>query len=349
VISCCLSTGSRLSLAAIRPVRYQSAVLAFWLCTLLALSGCGQVITRVEPTPSLTPTAPPIVVATLRPTATPAPYTPAPTATATLTPTPIIYVIRKGDTPLGIANQFGVSLRELQETNGITDPRTLRVGQELIIPEKAQPEAQAPTVVPTPLPFVVENVTFSNTPLGGLWSLGEIRNTSGVDLEQATVSVTLLDSEGKPLARETGPVLVDLVGPGERAPYAIRFREPPREFASYLVTPVTGIPGYAGVYYRDLIVEDTKGQGERYSTYTVSGKVTNVGPEDAVNVIVTATVYDALGRVIGTRRLPPEHNVIPRGGSTDFSIELTPVGGPVANYRVSTLGLRLPTPTPKAD
>jgi hypothetical protein len=63
---------------------------------------------------------------------------------------------------------------------------------------------------------------------------------------------------------------------------------------------------------------------------------------------VTVTLYDALGRVIGTRRGPPEHNVIPRGGETTFSLQLTPAGGPVASFRVQALGRRQLTPTPNS-
>jgi LysM repeat protein len=329
-------------------VSKQIRLFILWFGATLLMAGCGQVITRVDPTPSATPTPRPVVVATLRPTATPAPYTPAPTATPTLTPTPIIYVIKKGDTPLGIANQFGVSLSDLQDTNGITDPRSLRVGQELIIPEQAVTSEQTPTVVPTPLPFAIENVTFSNTPLGGLWSMGEIRNTSGMDVEQAEVSILLLDDEGKTLAEEEASAQVSLIGPGERAPFAVRFHEPPRAFSSYLITPISAIPGYAGSYYRDLVAEHTEGEGERYSTYTVTGDIANVGPEDAVDVAVTVTIYDALGRVIGTRRVTPAHNVILRGGKTTFTAQLTPIGGPVTSFHVSALGRRLPTPTPEA-
>ena len=329
-------------------VRHESLFSVLLLGAILALSGCGQVITRRAPTPTATPTAQPIAVVTLRPTSTPAPYTPAPTPTPPLTPTPIIYVIRKGDTPLGIANQFGVSLRDLQETNGITDPRGLRVGQELIIPDKEQPNDQSPTVIPTPLPFAIENVSLANTTLGGLWGMGEVRNTSGLDLEQVTVSAVLLDSKGISLTLEEAPVQVDLIAPGGRAPFAVRFREPPRAFASYLITPLHAIPGYTGNYYRDLVVNETRGEGERYSAYTVSGRISNVGPEDAVDVVVTVTIYDALGRVIGTRRVPPEHNVIPRGGSTTFAVQLTPIGGPVSKYGVAVLGRRLTMPTPKA-
>ena len=328
-------------------MRYEFLLPALFLEAILALSGCGQIITRVEPTPTATPTARPMAMATLRPTSTPAPYTPAPTPTPTLTPTPIIYVIQKGDTPLGIANKFGVSLRELQDTNGITDPRALRVGQELIIPEQELKD-ESPTAVPTPLPFVIENTTFNSTTLGGLWGLGEIRNTSGLDLEQVAVVAALLDDKGNILTQEKVPVQVDLIGPGERAPFAVRFRAPPRTFASYLITPVSAIPGYTGSYYRDLVVKDSRGEGERYSTYTVSGKISNVGPEDAVDVAITATIYDAVGRVIGTRRAAPEHNVIPRGGDTTFTVQLTPLGGPVDSYSVTVLGRRLPTPTPEA-
>lgn len=314
----------------------------------LVLTGCGQVITRATPTPPHTPTVAAAPVATLRPTSTPAPYTPAPTATPTLTPTPIIYVIRKGDTPLGIAQHFGVSLRDLQETNGITDPRTLRVGQELIIPIEAGPGEETPTLVPTPLPFSIENLNFGQTAIGQLWSLGEIHNTTGTDLEQAVVSVALLDDKGNTLAQEQAPVQVEYVPSGERAPFAVQFQNPPRGFASYLVVPVAGITGYPGSYYKDLAVQNGRGEGEHYSTYTVSGDIVNLGPEDAVDVMVTVTIYDAIGRVIGTRRGPPEHNVVPQGGRTTFRLLLTPIGGPVASFRTSVLGRRLPTPTPSS-
>ena len=83
---------------------------------------------------------------------------------------------------------IGVSVRSLQDINGITDPRALRVGQELLIPgAEDDPEGAGatPTSEATPLPFVVENVTFSNSSLGGLWAFGEIHNTTGTDLEQA--------------------------------------------------------------------------------------------------------------------------------------------------------------------
>ena len=44
------------------------------------------------------------------------------------------YRVKAGDTLIGIASRFGVSVTALQQANGITDPRLLRIGQVLQIP-----------------------------------------------------------------------------------------------------------------------------------------------------------------------------------------------------------------------
>lgn len=325
--------------------------LALCLLAGLTMAGCvGQVITRPTPAPTSTPTVASAVTiaATARPTSAPAPYTPAPTPTPTITPTPIIYRIASGDNLMKIAEKFGVSVAGIQDTNGITNPRALRVGQELIIPAEEVEESlsAAPTAEPTPLPFAVQNISFVNTPLGGLWCLGEIENATGTHLEQAGVTIRLLDAAGAVLAEEQVYAGLSLLPPGARAPFAAHFAAAPRSFDSYQATPWKGIQGYLGSYYLDLEVIDTQGAGERYATYTVTGDIANIGPEDAVEVSVTITLYDALGRVVGTRQAVPQHNVIPRGGKTAFSVELTPAGGPVASFSATAQGRRLPTPTP---
>jgi len=86
------------------------------------------------PTPTSTATPPPTPPATATPTPSPLP-SPPPTATATPSPTPPrTYVVQKGDTLNEIAARFGVSVRDLMELNGITDPTKLQIGQVLIIP-----------------------------------------------------------------------------------------------------------------------------------------------------------------------------------------------------------------------
>ena len=44
------------------------------------------------------------------------------------------YVVEDGDTLSGIASKFGISTRSLAAANGISDPNTLKPGQQLLIP-----------------------------------------------------------------------------------------------------------------------------------------------------------------------------------------------------------------------
>jgi LysM repeat protein len=312
----------------------------------LLLAACGQVIT-VQPTPTPEPTATlsvAVVVATLPPTATPAPYTPEPTPTPTVTPTPMMHVIQSGESLLAIANLYGVSVAALQETNGILDPRFLQIGEQLIIPrpeEVTEDASENSTPTPTPLALAVENVLFNESAIGGLSVLGEVVNTSGTALEQVRVGVTLLDGAGAEIGRADGLVALDLVDVDERAPFAILFGELPGEFARYQVYPQRAVPAYVGSYYRDLNVADLQFDGERYASYTITGRILNVGPEEAVQVQVVLTAYDPLGRVVATRKVDPEHNVVPRGGETTFTAVLSPAGGPIERIAAEAQGRRI--------
>lgn len=316
------------------------------LLTFFLTSGCGRVITLAPtPTPAPTPTlVVDIVAATLPPTSTPAPYTPEPTFTPTVTPTPIIHVIQAGETLLSIALQYDVSVSTLQDANGILDPRLLQVGQELIIPRQEEyDEALATTLTPTPtpLPLAVENVHFSETMIGGLSVLGEVWNNTGTPLEQVRVGVTLLDDAGEVVASAEGLAALDLVDVNERAPFAVLFGERPGKFVRYQVTVLRAVPAYVGSYYRDLEVSDLTVVNEGYASYTVTGRVKNIGPEEAVQVQVVLTAYDPLGRVVATRKVEPDYTVIPRGGESAFTAMLAPAGGPVARVAALAQGRRL--------
>ena len=314
------------------------------LTVVLAGAGCGQVVT-VQPTPTPAPTATialAVVSETDEPTATPAPYTPAPTPTFTVTPTPVFHTIASGESLLSIATQYNVSMAALQEANGILDPRTLQIGQQLIIPreEDAVVAADA-TPTPTPLPVTIENLHFTENTIGGVWVLGEVHNTSGVALEQVRVGVTLSDQDGTELAQSQALVALDLVDNDERAPFAILFGSAPESFEQYQAYAVSAAPAYVGSYYRDLAVEEIQTESERYASYTVTGIVRNIGPEEAVEVQVVLTAYDPLDRVIAVQQVTPSHNVISPGGSTDFTAVLAPVGGPVERIQAEAQGRRL--------
>lgn len=283
-----------------------------------------------------------MVNVTDEPTATPAPYTPAPTPTFTVTPTPVFHTIASGQSLLTIADLYNVSVAALQEANGILDPRTLQIGQQLIIPreEEAQVAADA-TATPTAMPVTIENLHFTENSIGGVWVLGEVHNTAGVALEQVRVGVTLVDNAGTELAESQALVALDLVDMDERAPFAILFGSAPEAFEQYQAYPVSAVPAYVGSYYRDLAVEEIQTESERYASYTVTGIVRNIGPEEAVDVQVVLTAYDPLNRVIAVQQVTPAHNVVPRAGTTTFTAVLAPVGGPVERIQAEAQGRRL--------
>ncbi len=87
--------------------------------------------TEVKGSP-LTPFAPP--TATVRVNATPSPlarpaFTPTPLSTAP----PVKYIVKAGDTLLGIALKYGISVDALREANGLTGSM-IHAGDELVIP-----------------------------------------------------------------------------------------------------------------------------------------------------------------------------------------------------------------------
>ena len=97
----------------------------------------GQVliIPGIDPDDSVVaPTDEPASEPEIQPTDEPAATdTPAPEQT----PAPVegeIYIVQEGDIPVDIAARFGITAEELMEANGITDPTSLFIGQELIIP-----------------------------------------------------------------------------------------------------------------------------------------------------------------------------------------------------------------------
>jgi LysM repeat protein len=108
----------------------------------------GPAFPRLFAPPTATPT---VTLTPVPPTATPS-ASPTP-ATPTDTPTPegpLTYIVEIGDTLGSIAERFGVELLVLMAVNGITDPNSIQVGQELTIPP-AGSELPTPTALPSTL------------------------------------------------------------------------------------------------------------------------------------------------------------------------------------------------------
>jgi LysM repeat protein len=309
---------------------------------LMVLTACGEVITP-QPTVGTLPTSTSPPVLTPRPTAT-APITPpAATATPTITPTPVVHVVQAGETLLSIAFDYGVSLLALQNANSIENPQFLQVGQTLIVPIGGEEAGVTPGLLlptPTPLPFGVRGVAFYETPVGSLWCLGEIVNTTPFTLTNVQVHVALFDAAGTRLTEADAFAAAEIIPPGERSPFGILFTAPPPTWASPQVTIMRGEDaGALAASYVPMAVTEVTGEPSG-SQLRVSGAVRNTSTEQtAGRVSVIVTTYDAQGAVTGFRHgtVEIEGGLAP-GGTAPFTMLFTFHGDVPADFRATALG-----------
>lgn len=319
------------------------------LMTALLLTGCGRWVTPTANAPAaavattaiaIAPSA--TLTATPRPTSTPRPATPIATSTPTVTPTPIIYTIQSGDTLLDVAIQFNLSPEEIQEANGIVDPRFLQIGQQLVIPPPQQNPAEPPTPTPTPLALEIKAINFQQTRQGALWCLGEVSNPGQVPLAEVVIEAALLDADGLLLAREAAYTQLDVILPGQSAPFALLFNKPPQSFAQYQLIPVSGVPiSDQSRYYFDLETFDLRGSPEGINTYRLSGQLRNKGRSDVELVRLVAVTYDKDKRVLAQRQADLAVTLLKAGAVTPFELDLIIPQGVVDHYKVLAQGLKV--------
>jgi len=64
----------------------------------------------------------------------------------------VVYVVKAGETLVGIARTYGLKAEMLQAVNGLSNADLLGIGQELVLPLDAPTVAQAPAPTATPVP-----------------------------------------------------------------------------------------------------------------------------------------------------------------------------------------------------
>jgi LysM repeat protein len=234
-----------------------------------------------------------------------------------------------------LAQEYGVSVSAIQEANAILEPSRIQIGQELVIPEPQPSDVQGiPT--PTPLTYAIRGLNFHRTPTGSLWCLGEVWNTSGALLEEVRVRVTLHDETGRSLASGQGMPSLDVIGPDQRVPFALLFRDPPQKFAQFQTQSVRGKAALTGnTHYTDLEVVEDRGQMEG-EHFLVEGRVHNSGTAVATTRLAV-TAYDDQGDVIGLRSQSLPDPLEP-GAQSLFAIALLPISHPVSSYAVQMQG-----------
>jgi hypothetical protein len=243
---------------------------------------------------------------------------------------------------LDIAIRFERTTEAIQEANGITDPRLLQIGQEIIIPPPQDNPEDPPTPTPTPPPLVVEAINFQKTRQESLWCLGKVSNPGGESLSEVVVEASLYDGGGVLLSREAAFIQLDVIQPDQAVPFAILFDTPPSSFAQYHVVAVSGIPiSEQARYYFDLEAIDLHGVQQDIATYRLSGQLRNWGPQDAEAIRLVAVVYDKDGKVLAQRQADLAVELLKAGAITPFEIDLIVPHGVVDHYEVLAQSLKV--------
>jgi len=302
----------------------------------LALAACTPPpASSSAPTPNLLSLPPETITAPAAAAATPAPATtPVIIASPTATATPVTHVVTTGETMLGIAIDYGVSLAALQAANPTVEARFLTIGTVLVIPPPAGGFAVAATSLAPPPPAPV---TFSQPicyPLtsNGLYCLLEARNPNDRPLENISARIILAGSDGLPFASQTAFGALDLVPPGGAVPLAALFQPAPAHPAAATgVEAESAILVAAPVSTTEAVVLDVTASpgGVIDGRWSVSGRVHNPAAVALGSAWVVLSVYDANDRLAGFRKLALD-NGLGADETQDFVIDSDALAGPVA-------------------
>lgn len=241
-----------------------------------------------------------------------------------------------------IAFDYGVGMDALQRANGIENPQLLQVGHQLIIPLNEDSDETTSGLLlptPTPQPVQVQGIALYDTPVGSLWSLGEVTNTTSVTLTNVQVKVTLFDTLGETVAEDDTFAAADLVPAGASSPFGLLFRTPP-DWASYQITAVRADDaGALADTYVPISVTEADGRPSE-SQFEVSGTVKHVGAgQIARSVELIVTTYDAQRAVTGFRQhtIRLDEGLTP-GATASFTVLLTVHGDFPDDFRVIAMG-----------
>jgi hypothetical protein len=246
----------------------------------------------------------------------------------------VTHVVAQGETLIGLAVKYGISLEALQQANPSVLPEALSIGTALIIPLAADAPSAAAGAQPTPMPVALSAPTCHGLTNGSLYCFVEARNPGREPLEAVSARVTLAGADGLPLAEALAQPALDRLPAGEAIPLVAFFPDAPAGVAAVGAAPVTALP-LTDVSGRFGPLELTVDRAELdRAVPVVAGSVRNPTADAPVTARLALAVFDDAGAVIGCTWLFLETPLAP-GEARAFEITAPLVGrGPAAEYRV---------------
>jgi LysM repeat protein len=293
------------------------------LLLIVSLTACGSSSSITSTAPSPRPILTTYVTPSPAATESPQPSTPSPTSqTPEATPTPQTYIIQEGDTFLGIAERFGISLESLLAANPGVNAAFLSIGQEIALPS-GEDGGVPGLATPTPLPLEVSDPACYASAAGELWCFALVENTEDELVDTVLGQVELLDAAGVPVAHAAASTLLNSLPPGAAMPLVAYWHQAPEGWIGAQATLFSAfaVADPEGRYVNVNIVDDVVEMAENGLSAHLTGEAQSASEISLVWVLAVA--YDADDNVVGVRRWEGE------AAAASFDFYVYSLGAPI--------------------
>ncbi len=286
----------------IKSLYYKKLILVLLI---LISSGCSGISDELSststPTGTFTP-SPATQTPTYTPdfTATPDPTnTPVILVSPTPTETPVIHEVRSGETFIGIANQYDISVENLTLANPSVNPSLMPIGITLTIPISTETTIQLPI---STLDLEMLEMDCFNEPLGPTWCLAAIINKHSNSYVNVSASLSTLDVEGNLI--QTVPVSTPILyfPAGSVMPFGFYFPNGKADDVQFSLNITTGTeisPEIENDLWQELSSEELI--IEESSTSIEIGISIEEIPQNSYQIYTIGYVLDENGTITGYR------------------------------------------------
>jgi len=298
------------------------------------VTACGSPSSEPTATPSASPVITPYATRTAEPTERPevAPTSETPEAT----PTPQTYIIAAGDTFLGIAERFGITLEALLAANQGVNTSFLSVGAEINLPTVVDGEVVTGLPTPTALPLPLAEPSCYASAAGELWCFALVENNGAELVDIVLGQVELLGVGGALVERAEAITLLNGLPPGAAMPLVAYWPEVPQGWVSAraVLSSAFAVSDPEGRYLETQLSGESVEMGESGLSARITGEAAMQGGGEFTILWVLAVAYDAEDNVVGVRRWESEE------AAPNFDFYVYSLAGPIE--RVELFGEALP-------
>jgi len=171
---------------------------------------------------------------------------------------------------------------------------------------------------------------------------GEAVNTTPKPLEAIRLSGVLYDSQGRRLAEQSDILSVDVLAPGQGAPFDLRFEggRPPAA-VRYELNAAGRDADYAlSTFYgpENFAIANSRADYNAQGNLVLHGDLANIGTQVTQAVKVVAAIWDDQGHVVAAETVFVSKSELVPQEAVAFEVPFYQLGGPAVTYTMTVLG-----------